>query len=173
VLTNQFYSTIYYGCPIWLNDTNTFSDIRRLNAVHFRALRIAVKDYKRRYKRTELDLLGRARSTTWAKYQAASLVVKAITRGAPHRLSESLLLNAYTERRKPGRFKFYSKANLRIGRQAISNRSTALLNDLDFDWKHGLTDDLLRKKLKVQFKMAKQVEEVVFSTGLRRQAARI
>jgi len=94
-------------------------------------------------------------------------------KGSPPRLSESRLLIAYTERRKPGRFKFYSRANLRIGRQAISNRSAALLDDLDFDWKHGVTDDLLGKKLKVHFKMAKQAGEVVFSTGLGRQAARI
>jgi len=33
---------------------------------------------------------------------------------------------------KPNRFKFYCKANLRIWRQAIFNRTAALLNDVDW-----------------------------------------
>jgi len=37
--------------------------------------------------------------------------------------------------------------------------------NLGFDWKYGMSDDVLRKRLKVHFKMAGQAEEVVFSAG--------
>jgi len=66
--------------------------------------------------------------------------MKAIMKGTLSRLCEALLLNAYSERQNPSRFKFYSNANLKVGRKAISNRSAALLNDLDFDWKFGMTE---------------------------------
>jgi len=48
-----------------------------------------------------------------------------------------------------------------------------LLNEADFDWNFGMTNVLLRRKLKWHFKMAKHAEEVVFSTGLGHQIARI
>jgi len=79
----------------------------------------------------------------------------------------------YTERRRPKRPKFYCKANLRIGRQTVGNRIPALLNDLDFDWIDGLSNDSLRRLLKVHLKMAKLDGEVVFSAGLGHQWARI
>jgi len=95
--------------------------------------------------------------------------MKTIMKGTQSRLCELFLHNSYCERRNPNCFKFYCKANLRIGRQAISKQTAALLNEVDFDWKLGMTDDLLRKKRKVHFKMAK---EVAFSTGLGYQIAR-
>jgi len=40
-----------------------------------------------------------------------------------------------------------------------------MLNDLDFDWTDGISDDVQRKRLKVNFKMAGLVEKVFFPLG--------
>jgi len=47
------------------------------------------------------------------------------------------------ERLKPHHYNFYCKANLGIGGQSFTNRTAALLNDLDFDWKDGMLNDKL------------------------------
>jgi len=121
VLTSQFYSTCFYASAAWLHGKNSYKYIRKLNAIHYRSLRIANKDYKRKLSRAKLDEDGRARHSTWARFQCISLVMKTIMRGVPVRLHADSISNSFTERRKPGRMKFYNKANLRIGRQALPN----------------------------------------------------
>jgi len=164
VLTSQFFSTCFYGCQAWLSDITSYRDKRRLTSLHFRSLRIAVRDHRRLLHRAELDKLGRTRPLTWTKYQTASLVMKIVRNDFPRRLKENLLSNAYIERRKPGRLKFYDNSRTRIGRQNFGNR-LGLLNDIDFDWTDGLTDGAIRTKLKKFFKMATPDGEVVFPLG--------
>jgi len=63
----------------------------------------------------------------------------------------------YLETRKPLRPNFYSKADLRIGRQSIVNRAGDYINDLTFDWNLDISDDALRTNLKRHFNMTKLV----------------
>jgi len=63
-------------------------------------------------------------------------------------MEKLLLTQSKIERRKPKRLKFYNKANLRIGRQALPNKWGKSLNDLPFDCADGLFDDTIRKNLK-------------------------
>jgi len=153
VLTSQFFGVCFYGCNVWLNGQNSYQDIRKLNALHYRSLRIAVKDYRRKLKRSQLDGIGRVRPSTWAKYSASSLVIKTITRKSPKRLYDDLVKTSYRERRKPKRPKFYNKSDHRIGRQTLCNRAGDLLNNANFDWDCDLTDDAIRKNLKMHFDM--------------------
>jgi len=83
VLRCQFYSACFYAFAVWLHGINPYKDIRRINAVYYRSLRIASKDYKKKLPKSKLDELGRARPTMWARYQSTSIVIKAITRMAP------------------------------------------------------------------------------------------
>jgi len=55
-------TTCYCGISIWLNGSNHYYDIRGVNALHYRSLRIAAKDFKK--KPWLLDLLGRASYST-------------------------------------------------------------------------------------------------------------
>jgi len=155
VMTCQFYSTVYYGCEVWLQN-NTFNDLRRLNALHYRSLRIVAKDYKRRMHRADLDEIGRARPSTWSKYMVASRVIKIINCGFPHRLNQYLKSNSYVERRRPGRLKFYDGSRTVPGRQTLKNRAGSCLNDANFDWFNlDISKDCLRINLKKLFKMSK------------------
>jgi len=115
------------GCMV----ITPYKDIRKINAVYYRSLRIAKRDFKRKHLRSKLDEMGRTRPTTWARYQSTSIVIKATTRKIPERLCGELLANYHHERRKPKRMKFYNKANLRIGKQPLPNRCGMDSNDLD------------------------------------------
>jgi len=152
VMTCQYYGRCFYGCPIWLNGTTSFMDLRRLNALHYRALRIARRDYKKELSRSDLDMMGRARPTTWSQYLMASATIKAITRETPPFLARESIKNLFIERRKPEMPKFYDDSKKKVGRQAIRNR-LGHLNGLTFAWKNGISDDLLRINLKKHFKI--------------------
>jgi len=68
VMTSQYYGKCFYGSAVWLNGTNSFLDVRKVNALHYRALRIARNDFKKKVSQAELDLIGRARPTIWLNY---------------------------------------------------------------------------------------------------------
>jgi len=153
VLTAQYYSTCFYGASVWLNGQNSYLDLRKINAMHYRSLRIAAKDYKRVQSRATLDSLGRTRPSIWAKYLTSSLIIKCFTRKMPEYLSSALDCQKYVERRKPLRPKFFSKADHRIGRQSIVNRADEYINDLDFDWDNSPSNDFLRVHLKKFYNM--------------------
>jgi len=151
VLTSQFYSMCFYGCAAWLFELTCFKDVRRLNSVHFRSLRIATRDFKRTQHRSDLDRLGRARPSTWAKYLTTSLTIKTIRDGFPVILKENMMRNSSVVQHKPGRLKFFDGSTARIGSQMIDNRLTHM-NSLHFDWLDGLSDDRLRQNLTRNFK---------------------
>jgi len=147
VMTTQYYGRCFYGGLAWLNGTNSFLDLRKINALHYRALRIAKRDFKRVIRRSELDLMGRARPTTWIQYLLANTAIKAITRGQPTLLSREMRENMFIERRRSGRPKFFDNSKKKIGRQALRNR-LGFMGRFKFDWSSGLTDDNLRVNLK-------------------------
>jgi len=96
----------------------------------------------------ELDLMGRARPTTWIQYLLANTSIKEITRGQPTFLSNEMKKNMFTERRRSGRPKFFANSKQKIiGRQALRNR-LGFIGHFKFDWSDGLSDDNLRVNLK-------------------------
>jgi len=60
------------------------ADIRKLNSVHYKTLRIIENDWKKKKKRAKLDKLGWAKPSLWAKYTPGiSLVLKTLKREYP------------------------------------------------------------------------------------------
>jgi len=107
----------------------------------------------RRFSRAELDLIGRARPTTWSQYLLASTTIKAITRKQPTTLANEMGQNMFVERRRSEKPKFYDNSRRKIGRQALRNR-LLFMNTFNFDWLDGLTDDKLRINLKKALMMS-------------------
>jgi len=62
----------------------------------------------------------------------------------------------YVRRRNQLRPKFYSKTDLRIGRQSIVNRAGEYVNYLTLDWNLDILDDAVRTNLKKHFNVTKQ-----------------
>jgi len=85
VMTCQYYGRCFYGCPVWINGTTSFMDLMRLNALHYRALRIAKRDHRKGLRRLDLAELGRARLT---QFLMASSTIKAIKREHHHSWQE-------------------------------------------------------------------------------------
>lgn len=129
VLTSQYYSTCYYGAPAWLGSHTRMTDLRKLNSLHYRLLRTATCDWQKKTNtsKQDLDKLGRVRPSTWAQYTAASTAIKIIRDDQPTRLNEHLMGSIYCEDRS-GRIKFYDNSDLKIGRQAFSNRLKDVFN---------------------------------------------
>jgi len=75
------------------------------------------------------------RPMSWSKYQNSSLVMKRVRNGFLRRLKK-LLANPHIE---PGQMRFYYNAKMRVGKQNFKSRPR-LLNNVDYDWTHGLTD---------------------------------
>ncbi len=61
---------------LWLQGENPYADLRKLNALYYKALRVATQDFKKKINKGKLDELGRARPSVWAKYITASTVMK-------------------------------------------------------------------------------------------------
>ena len=141
----------YYGCQAWLGRHTRHMDLRKLNGMHYRLLRIVKMDWKQKIKRHVLDEIGRARPTTWAKYATSSTVIESLRDGIPKRLSEHLKRTLYHERRKENIPKFYSKARNKYGSQALGNCLCHLFNEMKAPIYFTETDDKLRIKLKYSF----------------------
>ena len=88
-----------------------------------------VRDWKCKISRDKLDLLGRVRPTTWAKYAAASTTIKTLRDTEPKRLYYHLRNTSYRENRSE-RLKFYYASVLKQGRQAIGNRLSGIFSEI-------------------------------------------
>lgn len=55
VMTSYLYSTIYYGSPVWLGAVSRSDDWKLLNRIHYQALRVVTRDFRRELPRKTLD----------------------------------------------------------------------------------------------------------------------
>ena len=76
VITSQYYGLCYYGSQVWLGSHTRRMDLKKLDSMHYRILRIVKQDYKRNIGRMDLDLIGRARPALWSKYFTVNLTIK-------------------------------------------------------------------------------------------------
>jgi len=54
IATAQLYSTLYYASPVWLNRTFKALYWTKIRSLHYRILRSAVKDYKKKVSRESI-----------------------------------------------------------------------------------------------------------------------
>jgi hypothetical protein len=160
VLTSQYYGICFYNNQAWLGEHTRKSDIRKLDSTHYRLLRLAKCDYKRRIPREDLDDLGRARPETWMKFSTVSLTAKVIRDQEPKRLYDHLMKTQYYERRYNDRPKFFDASKNKGGFQAIGNRIGTFYSCLTEPLTLVESNDALRTKLKRCFKMKLKNENI-------------
>jgi hypothetical protein len=148
VLTSQYYGTCYYACQAWLGPHTRKMDLRKLNSMHYKLLRISEYDWKNKIKRDELDKIGRARPSLWGKYATISMVIKTLRDEQPKRINDHLLSTLYYERRREGFLKFYDKSRTKFGRQAVGNRITVYFEELNQKFHLTESNDQIRRTLK-------------------------
>jgi len=116
---------------------------------HYRVLRVVENDWKKKKKRSQLDSIGRARPSLWAKYAMGNFVIKTLKYSLPVDLHNALHRTLFSERRRPQRAKFFDSSKSKIGYQAVQNRIGALFDTLNFDnYENSLTDNAIRILLK-------------------------
>jgi len=77
-----------------------------LDVLHYKPLRIAVKDWSRIYSNEMLDLLDREKPSVFASYSTGFVFLNAKLTGRPKRLLEMINTNSYIIRRT-GKQKYY------------------------------------------------------------------
>jgi hypothetical protein len=151
LVTSQYFGIVYYASPVWMGSLKA-TNWRRLNTSHYRAIRSALKDFRKRKKRSELDEESkRATPLEWSKYCIASTVIKLYNR-SDTRIGELLRTSAYVNDRLPYKAKFLDTSRMKIGRQSLPSRIGPLFANISFNWIDPLiSDDFLRQHLKKEF----------------------
>jgi len=80
-----------------------------------------------------------------------SPVIKVINSQKPKHLFESINQNAFQERRKPGRLKFFRTANTKTSLSSLKNRLTNTFKEIEFDHFPFISVDSLCTNLKNLF----------------------
>ena len=152
ILTSQFFSTLYYCLQAWLATTSA-KLWKIISSIHYRALRVALNEY-RPTNREKIDLLcKRASPKQWSKYCIASLLINCIQNEKPTLLVSFIKETLYHERQSPNIGKFYNNVKGKIGRQKLGN-NLEFMSAIRDDWLDtgtAIGPDRLRRILKKTF----------------------
>jgi len=139
---------LYYGSSVWLNHLLS-PDLKRIESIHYTALRIACYDYRCKISRSILDSdYRRATPKEWMNYGTAREFIRIYQSGTPTSLFERLDKQSYRTNR-PQLAKFFDVSRSKIGLQTFSNKVANVSKSVTFDWFYTrLSQDALRIKLK-------------------------
>jgi len=149
VITSQYYGSIYYALAVWF-PTLIVKFKQKLDILHYKVLRVAIRDWMRLFPREMLDLLGRQKPEAVANYMVGSMLINCYNTKKPVRLYRMIKENEYTIRRT-GKVRFYDSSVKIIGRQSISNRLDGIVQQFDDRWQNLVTKDSIRVYLKKTF----------------------
>jgi hypothetical protein len=155
VMTSQYYGTGYYTCQAWLGPHTRKSDLKKLEGMHYKLLRVTVRDWKNRVSRSRLDEIGRAKPSTWGNYAVASIIIKTLRDKVPSRLHDHLTKTMYNTRRNNGIIHFYDDSRRKVGKQAVGNRLKEIFEQLNAPLTLHESNGSIRKMLKEAFGMNK------------------
>jgi len=144
--TAQIFRILHYASPVWLNKTLTLHLWTKLRSTHCRVLRAAIRDYKKRKHRVELDKVCKsATPQMWSHYLTTSTAMKIITDGVPEYLKAKLEGTMHPERQRPNHGKFYDSSKGKIGRHRPENWLERIDN---LEW---ISNNSIRLMLKKHF----------------------
>jgi len=150
VVTSQYFGLAYYASPVWMTPDIPCQSWKKLNSLHYRAIRAAVRDLKQEISRPMLDTISqRATPAQWARYTVASTAIHLVNNSTT-RLAKDLKNKMYINDRMPQRCRFFNSARTKIGKQCFINRLDCV-NSLNFNWLGDYSDDYIRINLKRQF----------------------
>lgn len=154
LITAQALSVLYYGSPAWLSPSIMGDRMRRLESIHYRCLRIIVKDYKQRISSEWIDAATqRLPPKKWCRFAAASTAIKIKQSQLPQRLHENIFRNTYAVARKPGRLFGYDSSKSLVGRSSTKNWIGQTPGQIQPSWTNSLmSNDQIRRMLKRTFK---------------------
>ena len=101
IMTAQFYSKIYYAAPVWLGCLPSHC-LKRLESLHYSALRVECSDYRQLVGREILDNdFKRATPSEWGDYSQAREIIRIFNSGVPTCLYLPLETQSFVIQRPP------------------------------------------------------------------------
>jgi len=149
VITSQYFGKLYFAIAVW-HSSLTVKLQNKLEILHYKALRVAIRDYERLYPREMLDLLGRQKPKVIDKYMTGSVYINCYLSGKPNRLLATIKENEYLIRRT-GQLRYFDSSKKRIGKQALCNRIDEVVKAFDTNWTKLNNKDAIRIYLKKIF----------------------
>jgi len=135
VVTAQIFLILYFACTVWLTPSLNGSLKRTIDSLHFRALRLILRDYRQRVSRIEItQSTNRLPPDKWSKFAVASLFVNMFASNQPKALLENIKSNSYTKGRKPGLLFSFDSSVTKISRQASKNWVGQALSAISSPW---------------------------------------
>jgi len=153
IVTSQALSILYYGSCAWLTPSLGKKEMAAVESIHFKSLRIIMRDYKQRMSRDFISQqLNRLPPKLWCRFACASFLMKMWYSGYPTLLKSSAYSNTYTKVRYPGQIFRFDSSKTKIGRQITKNWCGSVLGQIKVAWSNDpLSNDRIRMLLKSTF----------------------
>jgi len=141
---------LYYACPVWFSSALNKKCLKSVESLHFRALRLIIRDYRQRISRDEVtEITKRLPPDKWSKFAMLSTFLNMFNTNQPEPLLNDIMTNTYCRSRKPGHMFAYDASKRRIGKQCTKNWIGQALSDMKVPWSDRLlSKDAIRVLLK-------------------------
>jgi len=122
VVMSQVFLILYYASPLWLKTELSNRNRSRIESMHFTALRLALKDHKKRFNREKITKQTRRMNPkAWMNYSAASMFIKIIRDQLSHSLYGKIMGNVYQEACKPHQIYTFDSSHNKHGKKDFHN----------------------------------------------------
>jgi len=153
VVTSQVFSVFYYASPVWLTPSVSSRVIKEVEKIHFKTLRVVVRDYKQRMSRETISrITQRLPPKIWLRFAAATTLMKIWFNNNPERLRLTAFVNTYTKRRRADILFGFDDSTYKVGKQLTRNCCGSVLSEVKVPWTSEMfSKDKLRTVLKSTF----------------------
>jgi len=118
-----------------------------VNTAHYKVLRTALYDFKKKIPRQELTKrCKQASHTEWGKYAQANFIMKCLQHNAPYHLANMIRKTLFVTRREPEIGQLFNNSKGKIGMQSIRNR-LKFLDSFNEPWIGGHISNNARRRL--------------------------
>jgi len=122
-----------------------------LETLHYKAIRVACKDYKRQKSRNELDMIfSRAKPRQWMQYITTKMAIQLATMKPKKPPLAQKIIDNMSYNNRTNKTVIMDTSRIRVGRQAFQNRLNCM-RKVNFDWRNGVEKNKLRVELKKLF----------------------
>jgi len=153
IVTAQIFSILYYACCVWLTPSLNKKILSTVESLHYRALRLIIRDYRQKISRTIItQRTKRLPPDKWTKFAIASLFLNMYGCNEPPTLLRQMSSNTYGKNRKPGYIYSFDSSRTKVGKQITKNWLGSAINDFSAPWSDRcLSKDSVRIFLKKMF----------------------
>jgi len=150
VVTAQALSILYYASVVWLTPYISRKQERRVESIHYKSMRMVIKDYRQRISRDVVDSSTlRLPPRQWCHFTACSFFMNLRRTGNPSMLLNDISLNTYEKGRQPGKLFGFDGSSSRLGKIMTRNWIGSSLEKISGPWTQlVLSKDMIRTLLK-------------------------